>query len=106
MYNSIYPGQSVASLSAVSTAQAGTVFSLPVKENDFVWWSFVPGSSAPTSVSVALEMSSDGTNWIRVDCWANPTYCYRRVEAGSSRFVRANLLAISGGDPVTINIMA
>ncbi len=99
------PTQLATSLDAVSLSSAfgaGSEFALilPVQGTPFVTWQTVY-SAAPSTVTVLLQSSLDGSSWSTIDTSTNTAGEIRTV-SGSFAFLRINNSAVTGGAGKTL----
>ncbi len=62
----------------------------------------VTATSSPTNVEVGLEFSHDGTNWARFNSANGSSFPFAVHTERVARYVRANLLTLSGGSSPTV----
>ncbi len=62
-------------------------------------------ASAPSSCSVKLQVSDDGTLWTDLDAGTATTGETRLSNATAARFVRAQKAAQSGGGALTVQVV-
>lgn len=70
--------------------------------NTHTWQTIITGS--PTSVTVRLEGSIDGTNWFQLDESTSLTNEMRHIAYKLATQVRANLITLSGGSTPTVTV--
>jgi len=102
--NTLQLGQASNSLDgAVIGVQNGTAFAMPAAASSLTWQTILP--SAPASITVLIQTSNDNSNWSTEDTSTSTTGAIRTFST-SALFVRARVSAVSGGDFVTVILVA
>lgn len=101
------PGSIVSSISAGSLASAigaGTEYALLLgpKGTPVITWQTVY-SAAPSTVTVLLEGSLDGSNWVTLST-STVASGESKTVTGSYKFIRANNSAVTGGTGKTLTV--
>jgi hypothetical protein len=89
-------------LAAASGTGIGTSKGLPFAYKNHTWNTVITGS--PTTVSVTLEGSIDGTNWFVLDTSTSTSNEMRHVTNKPVTYLRANLGTLSGGAAPTVTV--
>ncbi len=104
-------GDTGKSLNAATVTGPGDDFALPhfiigAQLEKLTWEIVITG--APTAIQVDLQGSLDGVNWYQIDTYNTVANTLRFVVDKRVRFVRANLITLTGGTSptVTANIFA
>ena len=106
--HTIDPSSPTALLPAASSTGAGASFGNALTPGgagvlqNFTWQTVVTGG--PASVSVTLEGSLDGTNWVTLDTSTNTSGEIRGVSGKPVTFLRANLGTLTGGTAPTVAV--
>lgn len=96
-------------LDAVTATGAGAAFSVPEKPTGgqfgaFTWQIIITG--APTSITVNLEGSLDGTNWFQLDTYTGSANAMQHVVNKPVAYLRGNLVTLTGGSSPTVTVQA
>jgi hypothetical protein len=89
-------------LAAVTVTGAGTTRQPGFAYKNHTWNTVITGS--PTTVSVTLEGSIDGTNWFVLDTSTSTSNEMRHVTNKPVTYLRANLGTLSGGSTPTVTV--
>jgi hypothetical protein len=82
---------------------AGSAFALPSVATQITWQTVVV--TPPGAIQVDIQTSLDGTNWDSVDSSTNVNGESRTFNT-SAVFIRANIISHSGGDFITVELVA
>jgi hypothetical protein len=87
------------------TASNGLIAALPARAVYLAWQVTYTGS--PNPVSVVLEVSIDGTNFVTLDSSTTITGDVKTIAAPTAAlFVRGRVVSVTGGTLITMNIVA
>ncbi len=102
----VFSGEAFTSLNAATGTGAGDVAAIggPAAlggvPRKLSWEVRVTG--APTAIQVDLEGSLDNTNWYQIDTYNVVANTLRQVVDKGAKFVRANLVTLTGGTSPTV----
>jgi hypothetical protein len=93
-------GLSQTLLNAVAAAPViSTEYAIPARAVQLSWQTIF--GSAPSSIQVDIEGTTDNVNWSQIDSSTSTTGVIRTVNT-SVIAIRANLVAVSGGSGITV----
>lgn len=92
-------------INVVTGTGASSTFALPARTSTLTWQTSF--DSAPSGVSITLQVSIDGTNWTTIDTSTATAGEVRTISAPTAApFVRANVGTNTGDKAVTVTIVA
>lgn len=92
-------------INAVNVTGAGSTFALPNNLVSLVWQTAF--DTAPSGVSITLEVSLDNVNWTTIDTSTATIGEVRTItNSTSAAFIRANVGTNTGNKHVTVTLIA